>query len=258
MFWGKRPMGQRDWTEMGGLRETFLTTHWSLVDAVQKKGDRDRALIGLLLERYWKPVYCYLRRKGFGNEQAKDLTQGFFHEVVLNRRLVERADPAKGSFRSLLLHALRQYVIDQRRRETARKQIPKEKLVSLDTASPLDLPEATGQLNPEESFNYAWKADLLERVLVEVKESYVNRGMEAHWRVFHDRVLQPVLRDCQPLSLKEICSQHGIENEARASHMLDTVKRRFHDVLRRHVRQTVRSGEDVEEELGEIARFLKK
>ena len=135
-------MGPRDWTDMGGLRETFLTTHWSLVDEVKKDGDRDHALIGLLFERYWKPVYCYLRRKGFGNEQAKDLTQGFFHEVVLNRHLTDRADSAKGSFRSLLLHALRQYVIDERRRETAHRQIPQDKLISLDMTDPPELPAA--------------------------------------------------------------------------------------------------------------------
>ena len=90
-------MGRRDPTDMGGLRETFLTTHWSLIEGIQSGGDRDRALIGLLLDRYWKPVYCYLRRKGCDNEQAKDLTQGFFHEVVLNRHLVDRADPSAGS-----------------------------------------------------------------------------------------------------------------------------------------------------------------
>ncbi len=251
-------MGRRDWTDMGGSREAFLTTHWSLVDELRKEGDRDRALIGLLLERYWKPVYCYLRRKGFDNERAKDLTQGFFHEVVLNRHLVERADPGKGSFRSLLLHALRQYLIDEQRRQTARRQIPKEKLVPLDVAGFPELPEAAGQLNPEESFNYAWKADLLERVLSEVKQSYVGRGMETHWRLFHDRVLQPVLQDDQPPSLKELCSQHAIENEARASHMLDTVKRRLHSVLAKHVRQTVSSGEDVQDELEEFVKFLKK
>ena len=114
-------MAYRDRTDMEGVREAFLTTHWSLIECVKEHVDQDRALIGLLLDRYWKPVYCYLRRKDYDNEQAKDLTQGFFHEVVLNRALIERADQAKGRFRSFLLHALNQYLIDEQRKETAAK-----------------------------------------------------------------------------------------------------------------------------------------
>jgi RNA polymerase sigma-70 factor (ECF subfamily) len=243
---------------MGGIKESFFTTHWSLVDKVKRQGDRDIALIGLLLERYWKPVYCYLRRKGYDNEQAKDLTQGFFHEVVLNRHLVERADPTKGSFRSLLLYALHQYMIDERRRENTLKRIPKNKLVSIDIDNPPELPDQSRELDPEECFNYAWKVDLLERALAEVKENYVAQGLVTHWRVFHDRLLQPVLDDHPSPTLREICQRHSIADEARASHMLDTVKRHFHKVLRKHVRLTVGTSQGVEEELEEFFKFLQK
>ena len=251
-------MAPRDWTNMGGFKESFFTTHWSLVDKVKQQGDRDMALIGLLLERYWKPVYCYLRRKGYDNEPAKDLTQGFFHEVVLNRHLIERADPAKGSFRSLLLHALRQYMIDEQRRESTLKRIPKNKLVSMDIDDPPELPDKSSELDPEESFNYAWKVDLLERALAEVKENYVAQGLTTHWRVFKNRLLQPVLNDHPAPSLQEICRRHGIADEARASHMLDTVKRHFHKVLRKHVRLTVGTSQGVEEELEEFLKFFQK
>ena len=251
-------MAKPDWTDMGGVRDKFLTTHWSLVDDVKKRGDRDRSLIGLLLERYWKPVYCYLRRKGYGNEQAKDLTQGFFHEVVLNRHLVERADPSRGSFRSLLLHALTQYLIDEQRKERAGKRIPKDKLVPLDMGDAEELPAAIDELDPQESFNYAWKTDLLERALSKVKDSYGTQGMETHWRVFHDHLLAPVLEEREPPSLKAICQRYGIETEVAASHMLTTVKRRFRNVLKSHVRLTVLTGEAVEEELEEILKFLRK
>ena len=95
-------MPGEDKTAMGGVQEAFLTTHWSLVDDIDTSDEQDknRALVGLLLKRYWKPVYCYLRRKGYGNEQAKDLTQGFFYEVVLGRQLIEKAERSKGRFRS--------------------------------------------------------------------------------------------------------------------------------------------------------------
>lgn len=251
-------MKNYDWTEIGGVRQKFLTTHWSMLEDIKKEGNNEHALIGLLLERYWKPVYCYLRRKGYDNEQSKDLTQGFFHEVVFNRGLVDRADPSKGSFRSLLLHALNHYVVDEQRKETARKRIPKDKLVRLDVVDLSSLPEIVDELEPEESFNYAWKADLLDRALSAVKESYIKQGMEKHWYVFRDRLLQPLLGDQQPLPLKQICQQYNIENEATVSHMLETVKRRFQNVLRKHVRQTVLTGQVVDEELKEILKFLEK
>jgi DNA-directed RNA polymerase specialized sigma24 family protein len=251
-------MKNSDWTDIGGVRQTFLTTHWSLVEDIKKQGDKERVLIGLLLERYWKPVYCYLRRKGYDNEQAKDLTQGFFHEVVLNRDLVDRADPSKGSFRSLLLHALNHYVVDEQRKESAGKRIPRNKLVRLDIKEPPAMPEIIDKLDAEETFNYAWKSDLLERALSEVKESYLGQDMESHWYVFRDRLLQPLLDNQQPIPLKQICKQYGIEDEATASHMLETVKRRFQNVLKKQVRQTVLTGQVVDEELKEILKLFEK
>lgn len=251
-------MRDYDQTSMGGDRGTFLTTHWSLIEGVKEHQDNDRVLIGLLLERYWKPVYCYLRSKGYNNDQAKDLTQGFLHEVALNRHLIERADSSKGRFRSLLLHALNQYVVDERRKETARKRIPKDKLVPLDVAGSPGLAEITCKLDAEQSFNYAWKAELLERVLSEVKSNYVKRGMDTHWFVFRDRVLEPIMEDREASSLSQICARYDIDNETKASNMLKTVKRLFKSVLHKHVRQTVNSGEAVDAELREVFKFFEK
>jgi len=251
-------MGRQDWTGMGGVQEKFLTTHWSLLQDLKGAEEAtSRALIELLLERYWKPVYCYLRRKGYANEPAKDLTQGFFHEVVLNRRLFERADPDRGSFRSLLLHALHQYLTDQQRRESAGKRIPPERVVHLEAVDPGELPQSVAGLDPDESFNYTWKADLLERVLAEVRTDYTNRGMETHWLIFRDRLVAPLLQDHAVPSLRELCTRYGIDKQASVSHMLTTVKRHFQTVLRSQVRQTVLDGQSVEEELQDILRFLR-
>ena len=251
-------MRNHDQTSMGGERETFLTTHWSLIEDVKKRPDKDRALIGLLLERYWKPVYCYLRRKGYHNEQAKDLTQGFLHEVVLNRHLCERAESSGGRFRSFLLHALNQYLIDEHRKENAGKHIPKDKLVPLDIADSPALPQMVCELDAEQSFNHAWKANLLERALAEVKDRYTKQGMETHWNVFQDRLLQPTLEGHEPPPLRQICQQYGIDSEATVSNMLNTVKKLVRSVLESHVRQTVVSGEAVEGELREISKFLER
>lgn len=252
-------MKHDDMTDMGGVGEAFLTTHWSIIENVGSSDeDRNRALIGLLLSKYWKPVYCYLRRKGHDNEQAKDLTQGFFHEVVLGRSLIQKADQSKGRFRSFLLIALNRYLITARTGQAAQKRIPKSKLVPLDVIDLPELRQAASELTPEDSFNYAWVSSLLEQVLGEVEAKCHEDGKTVHWHVFHDRVLDPIMEKKEPLSMKEICRKYAVESETRASNMMVTVKRRFQTALRNHLRSLVVSEGQVEEELAEIMRFLPK
>jgi RNA polymerase sigma-70 factor (ECF subfamily) len=246
-------------TDMGGAGEAFLTTHWSIIANVGSGNeDRNQALIGLLLSKYWKPVYCYLRRKGYDNEQAKDLTQGFFHEVVLGRSLIQKADQSKGRFRSFLLIALNRYLITAKTGQAAQKRIPESNLVSLDVLDVPGLPQTASELTPEDSFNYAWVSSLLEQVLQEVEAKCHEDGKTVHWYVFHDRVLEPIMEKAEPPSMTEICRKYALENEAKASNMMVTVKRRFQTVLRSHLRRLVVSDDQVDEELAEIMRFLPK
>lgn len=237
----------------------FLTTHWSLIEAVgSQEQDRDRALIGLLLERYWRPVYCYLRRKGYSNEEAKDLTQGFFHEVVLHRHLVEKADPAKGRFRSFLLRALNFYLSDVRDAETTRKRIPKEKLVCLDFIEETELPTSVQELTPEDCFDSTWISVLLERALTQVEAKCHEDDKTVHWYVFRDRVLKPIMEQVAPPSLKEICTRYGIDNDTAVSNMIVTVKRRLQKTVREQLRCSVVSDELVDHEVEELRRFFPK
>jgi len=251
-------MGYRNHTNMGGERQRFLTTQWSLIENIKAGQDKDKLLIGFLLQEYWKPVYCYLRRAGYDNEQAKDLTQGFFHEVVLNKDLVGRADRTKGRFRSFLLHALKQYSIKQNLKERARKRIPKEKMVSLDVSEPPVLPVSMMEASVEESFNYAWVSALMERVLSYVKSKCAEQGMETHWTLFYDRVVRPVLTDQPPPSVTELCQIHGIEGTQTASNMIVTVKRHFRAALERNVRRTLLESDQASEEIEELLQFFRK
>jgi len=252
-------MKRDDMTDMGGTGQAFLTTHWSIIENVgTSEDDKNRALISLLLGKYWKPVYCYLRRKGHDNEQAKDLTQGFFHEVVLGRNLIQKADQSKGRFRSFLLIALNRYLITAKTGQAAQKRIPKSKLVSLDVTDLHELRQAASELTPEDSFNYAWVSLMLEQVLQEVEAKCHQDGKTVHWHVFHDRILDPIMDKTDAPSMKEICRKYAIESEAKASNMMVTVKRRFQTALRNHLRNLVVSEDQIDEELAEILRFLPK
>jgi DNA-directed RNA polymerase specialized sigma24 family protein len=245
-----------DYTDLGGAGYVFLTTHWSLIEGIQSTDDKNRSLIDLLLKRYWKPVYCYLRRKGHNNEQAKDLTQGFFHEVVLNRDLVQRADQSKGRFRAFLLHALDQYLSHEKSKQMTQKRFPKGGFVFLDLNEPPVLPTTISELTPEDSYNYVWLSELLEQVLSEVETDCHEDGMDVHWKVFCDRIVQPTLENSKPPSLAETCRRYNIEDEKRAANMAITVKRRFQTLLRKHVRNTVSTESEVPDELQEIMQYL--
>ena len=249
-------MRRGDYTDMGGPGGTFLTTHWSMIGTVQSSDDRNRDLIGLLLSRYWKPVYCYLRRTGYGNEQAKDLTQGFFHEIVLGLNLIQRADQSKGRFRSFLLFALNQYLVNEQRKQTAQRRIPQDRIVSLDAIKAPVMPPSVVESSAEDSYHYAWVSALLDHVLSDVERMCCQQGMETHWRVFRERVVLPMLNNTARPSLAEVCREHGIESEKKASNMIITVKRRFQAVLRQYVRSTVASDSQTEDELKQIMQFL--
>jgi RNA polymerase sigma-70 factor (ECF subfamily) len=248
-----------DYTDIGGTGRAFLTTHWSLIEkAGSSNEENNQAFVGLLLSRYWKPVYCYLRRKGHNNEQAKDLIQDFFHEVVLGQHLIEKADAAKGRFRSLLLIALNRYLGDVREKETAQKRVPKGHIISIDMDAPPEIPRSISGSAPERTFDYAWVSSLLEQVLEKVELKCREDGMDIHWGIFCDRVLHPIMDRKVPPPLKEIAAKHGISDESKVSNMIITVKRRLQGVLKQHLRESVTSDEYIQGELEQMRQFFPK
>ena len=105
-------------THMGG----FETTHWSIVRAAGSDSTgRSRDALAQLCGTYWEPLYAYLRRQGHRAEDAEDLTQGFFARV-LEKGVLDAADPTRGRFRSFLLASLRHYAANERAHAEALKR----------------------------------------------------------------------------------------------------------------------------------------
>jgi RNA polymerase sigma-70 factor (ECF subfamily) len=104
-------------TQIG--RNEFPTTSWTLVAAAgdSRREDRHDALVRLC-EHYWYPVYAYVRRRGYAEAEAQDLTQDFF-VGILEGRYLERADPNRGRFRSFLLNSCKFFLSDQADRARA-------------------------------------------------------------------------------------------------------------------------------------------
>lgn len=248
-----------DQTRIGGGDGSFQTTRWTMIGQIGSESDSKAApLINDLMKLYWRPVYCCLRQKGYDNEASKDLTQGFFQEVVLGRKLIQRADHDKGRFRTLLLTALDRYLRSEYRKKKAQKRIPDSKLIQIDLMEAGVIPDQVCGDNDEESFNYAWLSGLLDNVLSEVEDKCSRDGSELYWKVFCERVLNPVIDDTEPVSIGELCDKYGIETPVKASNMILTVKRRFESALKRQLRQSVVCDEDVNTELKALLKLSER
>jgi len=242
---------------MGGRHEAFQTTRWTeVVGAGAADTFEWREALASLVRRYWKPVYCFLRQRGCDNEKAKDITQGFFLDVVLQRKLVRHADQAKGRFRTFLLAALEHYVVDIHRCANARKRMPSGGLASLDAFDPVTVPTTMHARSPSDAFQYAWAGELVNEALGELETEYRQGGREAHWLAFFARVIRPILDDRPGPGLPELCERFGIENEVKASNMITAAKRRFRSILTSLARKSVESGEDAEQEITELMHIL--
>ena len=252
-------MKSSEYTSIGGIGGSFQTTHWTEILSAQTLDPaRRREVVGTIAGQYWKPVYAYLRRKGRDNEEAKDLTQGFFEEVILGRKLIQQADRGKGHFRTLLLAALDRYVTSVYRSETAKKRRPDGGLVRLGVVDGYEIPEPASRTTPDQAFVYAWASTLLDEVLDLVEDGCLQAGLDNHWEVFRRTVLEPTLTASKAPPLFQICTELGIENEAKASNMNITVKRRFKVALQERVRQFVDSDDEVKAEINELIEILSK
>ena len=252
-------MRSTDITNMGGAKSDFPTTRWSEIGEVKKLDEVGRrAVIDDLVRNYWKPVYCYLRRKGYANEPAKDLTQGFFHELVLGGELIQKANKAKGRFRTFLLTALNHYVINVHRADIRKKRCPAGAMLSLETFDESPVSVRSKDMGPDEAFTYVWALEILQEVLAEVEGGCRRDDKEKHWGLFCATVLKPIMGGTEVQSLPEVCKKLDIPNKRRAFYMIATVKKRFQAVMRSRVRPHVDSGEDVEKEIHDLMTILSR
>ncbi|KPK76780.1 MAG: hypothetical protein AMJ79_05465 [Phycisphaerae bacterium SM23_30] len=219
-----------DKTSLGGSNVQFPTTEWTKITDKHLS----KAVLSELSEKYWRPLYLHLRRKGFNNEDAKDLVQSFFSEKVLGQELIKKADKSRGKFRTFLLVSLNNYVIDLYRG----KPSPPQEVI----------PELNGGIDPESEFERDWAEGLLHESLLELKEECFRCDKIAHWELFRCWLLEPDLNS-NKMSMKTICAKNGIENADRAYNMISNTKGRFRKILRRRLKPLVDSDVEIDTEI---------
>lgn len=177
-------MAQPADTTMGGGNRQFPVTRWSLIRAAaDRNSPACRTALEHLCELYWKPAYAYVRAsRSVAVEEAKDLTQAFFLELV-EGGMLERYSPDLGSFRGYLRGAMSLFLRDAHRRQTRLKHGGGRKILSLDTRV-VDSDSMPGAADPDSAFDEEWVRTLLDLCLRDLKEDLTRTGREAAYRLY--------------------------------------------------------------------------
>jgi RNA polymerase sigma factor (sigma-70 family) len=233
----------------------FDSTRWSIVLAAGLKSSPNAsAALEQLCTSYWYPLYAFVRREGYQQAEAQDLTQGFF-ATLLQRDDLRHVHPDKGRFRSFLLAALKNYLINEWDKARAQKRGGGQTVLSLD----FDLAESKfgtqpgDSTTPEVAFQRQWALTLLENVQQQLK-----RDMSANRRGDLYDALQPHLVG-EPGAEKynELAKRFGM-TEAAVKMAMSRLRKRYRAMLREEIAQTVSSEEEIDAEIRDLFDSLRK
>jgi len=125
-----------------------------------------RRALETLCNSYWYPLYAYLRGHGNSPEEARDLTQAFFAEILEKDRL-QAIDQSKGKFRSFLLASLKNFMSHEYEKGQALKRGGGTTTVSMDAedAETRFKIEPVDDLTPDQIFERRWGLTMMERAM---------------------------------------------------------------------------------------------
>lgn len=224
----------------------FTATHWSVVLAAGQQGSpRAVAALETLCRTYWHPLYVYVRRRGYGPEDAQDLTQQFFAQF-LEKEGFSRADPDRGKFRSFLLKSIQHFLADEWKRAHRAKRGGGTRTLPWDSQAAeeccrADLAEA---MTPERAYERRWAMTLLEQVLTSLRGDYVQAGKPRLFEALQDFLWGPEAS----LSYAQLAGELGM-TEGAIRVAVHRLREHYRDRLRAAVAQTVDKSGEVDEEL---------
>ena len=230
----------------GGRDTWFTTTHWTLVLKAQ---DTSSPLAAAALEKlcraYWYPLYAYVRRQGEDEESAKDLTQGFFTQLLAKNYLAQ-VQRDKGKFRSFLLAALKHFLSDERDKARAQKRGGGQTLVSLDDATGEERYrlEPVDNLDAEKLFERRWALTLLEQARTRLRDEYLQRGRAS----LYERLKVFESGDGNGPPYAELGTELGL-TEGGVKCAVSRLRQRYRELVREEVAHTVQSPEEIDGEI---------
>lgn len=210
------------------------------------------AALETLCRAYWYPLYAYLRRAGSAHDEAEDLVQGFFARLIEKRDF--RAQRERGRFRSFLLAALRNFVANERDRERALKRGGRERLVELDADAGVRFErEARDDDTPEKLYERQFALALLDEVTARLAEEQLRAKKGAQF----ERLSAYLSQGSDEVPYGAIAVELKL-SEGAVRVAVHRLRKRFGELLRLAVADTVADPADVEDELRALLAALQR
>ena len=206
----------------------FPATRWSLIVSTPENRE---AVMNELCRLYWRPLYTFARRTGLSIEDAEDITQRFFQDLMQEQSsLLSDANPAVGKLRTLFLRVLQRRISDHHRHQNRAKR-GGGSVVSLNTQeaeASLQIP--SNAVSPEAAFDRQWALSVLQLALGRLEKDFNIAGRSTQFTA-----LTPFLGlNAESGSYTELQRVLNItETAARQS------VHRFRERFRRHLRAEI-------------------
>lgn len=222
----------------------FHTTKWTLVcQAGGLSSDQKLEATEQLCKIYWKPVYLFVLKSAGDIDRARDLTQGFFQDM-LSRNIFGTAEKEKGKFRSYLLAACKNYLAKDFQKESAEKRGGNRKHFSLDFDGPDTVDMIADQRTPEQIFDRQWAIAVLAQVMKQLEENYRGKGKGP----LFDQLKHRLTSNADTGGYQEIGKKLGI-SESAVKMQIYRMKKKYRMVLRETVENIVQNPDLVDEEI---------
>ena len=229
----------------------FVTTRWTLVLRARGESSEAQAALGELCAAYWRPVFQFIRRGRRDEHTARDLTQEFFARLLGGHGL-DTVQPGRGRFRSFLLGAVKHFLADMHDRENAVKRGGGAVAVPLD-ADDTGAPELPDPASPPSDtvFDREWAVALVNRAVESLAAEHADEARRAQFAV-----LKPwLLGDVSGLTQADAAERLGwTENAVRVA--VHRLRRRFRELIKQEIAQTVDDPAQVQEELRYLLEVL--
>jgi RNA polymerase sigma factor (sigma-70 family) len=232
----------------------FPTTRWTLVVAAGDPQRKDsRSALVSLCENYWYPLYAYLRRRGHAPDEAQDLTQEFFMRV-LGGRYLDKADPEKGRFRSFILTSLKFFAADAQDRQRAQKRgggaVVSFEFSSGESGEERYQREPSHDETPDRIFERRWALSMLERVMERLRDEFVQHDRPENFERMKVFLLGQSEAPYAALA-GELNTSEGALKVA-----IHRLRKRYRELFRQEIADTVADPAEVESELRYLAAVL--